>query len=684
MKQYTSEQTPEDRTAISEKTLLGTPPALPFFASFGSRDYHYRQQEYAAVCKRNNPLARLAAWKGEQCSAVIVLATKDKPVQNLDAVVTTFSGAQESLPSGIVRVHALKEVQAFIGKGKGYDDPAKKEWIPDVVFGALPIDVPAQQVQVLWLQIAVPRNIEAGQYRATVTLSCEGVREKAVLGLALEVLDLELPQRADFAGSHFGLELWQYPYSVARYYGIAQDELFGQRHCEILKKHLKPYRDAGGDSISVSIVEDPWIENIPNAKTAQTYDAYPSMVKWTKKADGNLTFDYTHFDAYVSLCMEMGIDQQIKSFSMVPWRNRLQYWDEKKAKMIAITPKPGSRKWEKLWDKFLSSYITHLETMGWFDITYIAMDERPFSTMQAVVQMVNSHANSKGESLKISGAMNYKSTKPEMQRIFDQVHDVSVNLGHIEMDGTAMRDFAQRRREQGLRTTVYTCVGDYPSSFTRSDPAETVWSIWYAFSQGADGFLRWAYDAWNGNPLQDVSYRLFESGDIFYIYPGDVRSDVPEPRYSPRFYRLQEGMQDIAKARFLMGCDEGVAERVLALAESLGRVRGKANAYGAMEAGSNENRKFIMAEVHRMQDGLLKIARDYLQEGGAFADFQLDTLQKFLGLAQKKDRSKAGWIAGIGAAAVLLGGTALHRWIRRRKKAKKHQPLRYRLRVEKR
>ncbi|RZK64723.1 MAG: DUF4091 domain-containing protein [Pedobacter sp.] len=55
--------------------------------------------------------------------------------------------------------------------------------------------------------------------------------------------------------------------------------------------------------------------------------------------------------------------------------------------------------------------------------------------------------------------------------------------------------------------------------------------------------LRWAYNCWNANPLQDSRFGNWSAGDAFLIYPG-ARSSI-------RFEKLISGIQDYEKAKIL-------------------------------------------------------------------------------------------------------------------------------------
>lgn len=572
-----------------------------FFATVGSVDKHHMQDDYDAISKHQLLSWSDTAWKGDRLSASIVVLSKQEPVNNLNAIVSDFHSEDSKISASQIKINSLKETKAYIGRGGSYSSEDRKVLVPDIIYSELPINIEANRVQTLWVSIDIPKDANPGTYKGTVLLRASDAEEQFLFDFQFEVLDIMQPNADLLKKDTFGFELWQYPYTVARYYGINDNELFGEKHIAILEKQLRIYKEAGGNSISVTIVEDPW--------NSQTYDPYPSMIKWIKRKDGSFDFDYKHFDKYVGLALSLGIDKQIKSFSLVPWKNRIIYFDENRGKMVSVTPRSGGRKWKKLWSMFLDSYVKHLEEKGWFDITYISMDERPLRVMKPVIKLLKQHTNSKGKRLKISGAMNYNKIDNE---IMNDIDDVSIALIDIDMKGDRLRDFAAARRERSLTTTMYTCVGHYPNSFSLSQPVESAWTIWYAQSQGVDGYLRWALDAWVENPLDDVSYKFWESGDPFLVYPDDRNADIPVSYSTPRFERLKEGLRDVQKIRYLMIQDEAIADKIDKLFLSLGRVEGKINLYGAMCSGGEKQDAFILSEVHRMRDGLNKITKEFI------------------------------------------------------------------------
>lgn len=62
---------------------------------------------------------------------------------------------------------------------------------------------------------------------------------------------------------------------------------------------------------------------------------------------------------------------------------------------------------------------------------------------------------------------------------------------------------------------IKTCKAvTYPNTYTFSPPAESAWHGWYAANKNFDGYLRWAYNSWNENPLTDTRFISWGAGDM--------------------------------------------------------------------------------------------------------------------------------------------------------------------------
>lgn len=286
---------------------------------------------------------------------------------------------------------------------------------------------------------------------------------------------------------------------------------------------MKRLADAGQKVITVSLNKRPW--------GGQTFDQFEAMVDWKKKTDGSWEYDFTIFDNWVQFMMDLGVKKQISCYSMVPWGNEFYYFDEAENKEVKIKAPPGTKEYEELWIPFLKKFKAHLVEKGWNNITRIAMDERGPEEMKAMLKLLNEHAPEFG----VSFADNHKSYKLYP----NELKDMSVAFGHPVDDEDLVL-----RREKGHVSTHYVCCSDgFPNTFTFSPPAEGVFIGWYTVAADFDGFLRWAYNSWVENPLQDSRFRAWPAGDTYQVYP--------ENRTSIRFETLREGIEDAEKIRIL-------------------------------------------------------------------------------------------------------------------------------------
>lgn len=572
-------------------------------ASVGSTDFHYLQKNYNDIKKLNSNTWNDVAWIGDELNSKIVTWTKSSPVNNVTITSSNFINENgDEISSDNVEISWLKETLANIGRG---NPSAPVESFPDIIHKSGSLNIEPSKVASAWINILIPRDAKPGVYNGSLTVNADELEEPYVFDYSFEVLNLvqPLPKETDTQ-----IELWQHPYTTARYYDVAEEDLFTEEHFKYLRENLEEYRDMGGRGIITTIVEEAW--------NHQSYDSDPSMVKWTKKLDGTFEFDYSHFDKWVQFNIDLGILDpengfgQIKCYSIVPWNNRIQYFDEITNRNESINPKPGSELWINTWTQFLTSFMDHLEEKGWFDITYISMDERSMDDLMACVDLIESITNDEGEHFKISSAMNYQSGND--YSFLDRIDDISIGLSHINHNSDDMKNMAAHRQELGLLTTIYTCTGDYPNSFTISDTSESAWTMWYSLSQNTDGFMRWSWDGWVENPLENVSYKYWEPGDPWFIYPAEKDSTTHTFYSSPRFERLKEGIRDINKAKYLMENAPELRDDIDSLVKSLKRPNKGGNGYGSAVAASQGDKDLTISEVNRMKDGINDFAREFI------------------------------------------------------------------------
>ena len=604
----------------------------------GMTDTHTGPEDYDKLFRKltgNAPKALTAvAWQNDAASVKFDVLTKGEALTGVRALPGSFTNEKGEQLDGVISVYFLKNVLAH----------DTGNYVPDVLFSDRIDELPASSVTSVWVRIDTGADAKPGTYSGNITVSSSDPDVSVDMPLSIEVIGLRKPDNST------ALELWQYPYSSNRYYsGKTTEEYFGQGIEGLWNTHLDPayeaglrsqlelYAAAGGNSVTVTVTEDPW--------NSQTPDPYPSMVKWIQKEDGTFTYDYTDFDYFVELCSECGINGRILAFSMADWANRITYYSEKRGRVVSESPVPGSKRWKTLWTGFLKAFMEHTKEKGWFERVHMAMDERPADVVETVLDAVESVRDENGSCFKTALAVFTFDT----EYMFDRVTDLSLA---IAMDPAKLQAVTAHRRELGLATTFYTCGAQ--CSALSNPPYESVYSIWYTAKMGADGLLRWAYDAFNADPLDTSEHRLFAAGDIYLIYP-DVRgSAAPAAHSSARFEMLSEGVRDVTKLRWLRDNYPEFAEEIdAALA---GITSGSADSIHAAQQAVNDVARNVAKKLDPGTDPGATPGGNGNGNGGGDRDDRDEKSRS--GLSTPAKIGIAAGIAGIAAiilAVVLIG-----------------------------
>lgn len=467
---------------------------------------------------------RYAVWKGERKGLQAELVTLAN-LENVSLKVSDMVCGSASIPSSSIKAQFISYVMADVLNEKSY---GQCDWRPAGKYDSLRVadvididpvrDIDSNTVQPIWMTINVPQTTPPGRYRGKLTVK-SGWRHWT-LPYEINVIGKTLPEPRDWK---YHLDLWQNPYSVARYHNV---ELWSSEHFNAMRPVMELLADAGQKVVTATILDRPW--------DGQTEDAFGSMVVKTLYPDGKWEYDFSVFDKWVEFMFSLGIDRQINCYSMIPWKLTFDYVNGATGKTEYIRAVPGSREYAEYWGNFISAFAMHLREKGWFEKTFIAMDERPIEDMKLAMDVIRSAE----PEFKVSLAGYYH---PELA--YD-LQDYSITFKK-SFPEEVPEEVKAKRRELGMNTTFYTCCSEaHPNTFTVSNPLEAVWLGWFAFANDYDGYLRWAYNSWTKDPLKDTRYERWAAGDCFIIYPGG--------RSSVRFEHLVEGIQDYEKARIMV------------------------------------------------------------------------------------------------------------------------------------
>lgn len=566
-------------------------------------DLQYTKERYNEVAAKQEFSKNLTAWKNDKAVSEFVLYAKDGKLEDVTITAGPLKCGDNIIGTENITTTFIKSTKAYNGEYLGYGDPTRP--LPEETAGNRSessdildqsggsVDIPWNSMQPVWVEYSIPKDAKAGVYQGVISATAKDIDEPLVFTYTVEVQNETLPEEETF-GETFDIELWQYPYSSAEYYGV---EPFSDAHLEILKPIMLKYKEIGGHAITTTISEDAW--------NGQTYSAndihYPSMVTWTKEADGSFSYDYSDFDRWVAFCRELGIGDKIVLYSIAPWHNSFTYWENGEMKKEGFTA--GSERYNAVWGDFLEDLVGHLEEKGWFDDAYIGIDERGFSA--AAFDIVDSVTNQDGESLKTAGAMDGFIDKKDLAM---RVDDLNVGDNAAAAHPSEFASVLEERKEAGLRTTLYSCTEHKPGNFSLSAPVESYWSIINAAKMKTAGFLRWAYDAWVEDPLNDTTHNAFEPGDCFLVFPDEKDAKDPQCKSSVRLERMAEGVRDVNKLRLMEHAVPSLADDITELYNGITTTAQTGRSYL-----SDAQKTTLEAEMRAFKKGIADITRKYLE-----------------------------------------------------------------------
>ncbi len=443
----------------------------------------------------------LEAWRGERSSCQLAVSTGYAQAK-LRVIVSPLQMEKHTIPATASMVRYTQAGQRMVADIIGNENECLHT---------------AGAHRAIWYQVDVPQDAAPGVYRGTLTVSAPGCKP-VEQQISLEVLPATLPQPADWK---MHLDLWQHPQSVARWHDV---EPWSQTHFDLMRPLMQRLAAAGQKCITCTLLEEAW--------NAQTYDWFPGMIRWIRGKDGNMRYDYSVLDKWIHFMHdEIGIQEQISCYSMLPWHLSIQYYDEATGQMETLKAEPGKPSFEAAWAPFLRDFYKHMQEKGWAEKTCIAIDERPDDMVREAMRLVQENA----PSFRIASAVDKPS---ELTR---EVYNISPLITHA---GTALGDLLRERKAAGKITTFYVCMQPHvPNTYTTSAPAESEWLGFFAAANHLDGFLRWAYNSWNRNPLQSTNFSNWSPGDCYLVYPGN--------RSSIRFERLRDGIEEYEKINLL-------------------------------------------------------------------------------------------------------------------------------------
>lgn len=459
-------------------------------------------------------------WQNERVYNQIVLNSNSGEISGLSIDVSDLTSPNGEIPSSSVKLYSVGYV---IGDQTPAIDsqttPRTNALVADALLENLPSELSEGNPVSLWISIDTPKNIPAGLYSGTITITANG-NPLAECSIKLNVTQHSLPNPENW---DFFLDVWQFPYrlpNLIRENGGGNIELFSDAHLDLLRPFYQILANSGQKCITTYIKDG-------------AFNSGETMIKWTKNIDGKWSFDYTDFDKYVEFMMSLGISRQISCFSLGGWNNSIGYTDMANGgEYRTFNLKIGSDDFNEIWNCFLDDFRVHLNGKGWMDKAVLYMDENRNDEMESIVNTIRSN----GSDWKIGLSGRY--IDAEIER---ELYNYSTIIGTIP-NSTSI-----------TYPIFYTsCSQKHPNNYlTPENPSsEMTWMAWHAIAMGFKGYQRWAFDNWNRSDPFDACDKLNTAGDFHMIYRSG-NTATARPISSIRWEMLRDGIQDYEKCRLL-------------------------------------------------------------------------------------------------------------------------------------
>ena len=328
-----------------------------------------------------NTAWRAAAWRNERVHAPFVIRGAAGAGGFTARVVPETDRDAAVFAPAAVQVRWVRETLASASYRYPWvwvDIPEHK--VGDILDLSQPFALTDRAFRALWVTVKTPPDAAPGRYRASLVVSdASGVEVRRAL--ELEILPMSLPARRKMY-----LDIWQTPWTIARYYGVKP---FSPEHYAKMEPIFRELAAAGQRAITATITDYPWNvrKNIDSART---------MVHYVKRRDGSFAADFSTLDEYVAFAKRCGIGPQIHCYAVVKFQKHRDYWyhDEASGEERHVDCDPGTPEYEAYWGPLLTQLEAHAKEKGWVGDIYVALDELRPPEVALTARLVKKYAPS--------------------------------------------------------------------------------------------------------------------------------------------------------------------------------------------------------------------------------------------------------------------------------------------------
>lgn len=258
-----------------------------------------------------------------------------------------YNGAKPfgELPKG---VRAAREAR---------DQIAKQFKFFDHIGSNPPRKVAANTCQPVWLSLEVPADAAPGKYKGHVRIKADGCPPLSI-PVEAEISGWRVPDPGDF---QMIVQSEQSPYGVAKAY---QADLWSDRHFQLMETSFRQLARVGNRWLFIPV--------LINSEFGNREDG---MIKWIRRKDGSLSFDYALLDRYLALAQKHLGRPKVICFVIMHGAasetNAVRIFDETagKTETVELGKKEGRAR-DPLWTAFGRSVQAHMQSLGLADAMF--------------------------------------------------------------------------------------------------------------------------------------------------------------------------------------------------------------------------------------------------------------------------------------------------------------------------
>jgi len=242
-------------------------------------------------------------------------------------------------PAGVTKLPRERKVEEM-----------KKLFFFDHITDSPQKPVPANTCRPSWVTLKVPANVKPGIYKGSIKVEGAGMTP-VTLPVVAEIHAWRIPAPYDFQAN---AAIEQSAYGVARQY---KTPLWSDAH----------FKQMDGSFKALGLIGNDWI-NVPVINYTEFGNMTDSMIRWVRKADGTMTWDYTVLDKYLALARKHLGKPKVINFIVMHgaggYEADVQVKDEKTGKTETLKM-GGDRPWyAETWKAFACDLRMHMRSLG--------------------------------------------------------------------------------------------------------------------------------------------------------------------------------------------------------------------------------------------------------------------------------------------------------------------------------